>query len=288
MLTKATARCGSGGLGSAEMTSPTSSPRSQRRPWSDRQTSGSSANAGVVGVDEPPPGSTVKRESSTRQVRKHRGGRRRDGIGIHGACRLRAVLADQPHLVDGARLRWRDVVHHQHPCVLLVGEHHGGGAAGRHVTRDGPHVRGGEDLLRGRCVGAGRNATRPDCAEPNRQYRGGRQKRRAPAIRRCDDCWRLDRRHGASNRSRSSAGGSTAVAAETSAMVSRTARTSSANATATSAVRRRAGARCRRVRSRSARAARTALRAPAGRDPVARSSEPQTLRSPRCRRASGT
>ena len=31
----------------------------QRRRWSDRQTRGSSANAGLVGIADPPPGSTV-------------------------------------------------------------------------------------------------------------------------------------------------------------------------------------------------------------------------------------
>ena len=63
------------------------------------------------------------------QIGQHRRGRRRDGLGVHGACRMRPGVVDQPHLVDGARLRRRHVVHHQHAGVLLAGEHHRRGAA---------------------------------------------------------------------------------------------------------------------------------------------------------------
>jgi gamma-glutamyl:cysteine ligase YbdK (ATP-grasp superfamily) len=46
--------------GSAGTMSLTCWPRPQRRAWSERQVSGSSAKMGLVGITDPPPGSTVK------------------------------------------------------------------------------------------------------------------------------------------------------------------------------------------------------------------------------------
>ena len=84
------------------------------------------------------------------EVGQHRGGRRRDRLGVHRPRRCGPVVVDQPHLVDRARLRRRHVVHHQHARVLLAGEHDRRGAAAGDVARYGPHVGRGEDLLGGR------------------------------------------------------------------------------------------------------------------------------------------
>ena len=158
---------------------------------------GSTVNASVVEPSE---------------VRQHRGGRRRHRLGVHRAGRVRTLRADQPHLVDRARLGRRDVVHHQHAGVPFTGEHDGRGAAGRDLARHGADVGRGEDLFcRGRL--SARAATR--CRRrPRRGRWPPRRPRRARAVRHRVDCGRMLDGAGASpataasSASRSSAGGS--------------------------------------------------------------------------------
>ena len=105
----ATVRCDSDGRGGAGMTSPTFSPRPRAatlewtvRPAAARRTPGWSAAPNRCR------GSTVNASVlRDAEIRQHRGGRRRDRLGVHRSRRLRTAVADQPHLVDGARLRRR-------------------------------------------------------------------------------------------------------------------------------------------------------------------------------------
>ena len=134
------------------MTSPTFSPKPRPRPWSDCQISGSSAKAGLVGVADPPRRLDGEGQGlRVAEVGQHRGGRRRDGLGVHRPRRLRCRCAPTNHIwytvpgLGGATLFITST-----PASFVAGEHHRRGAAGRNVARHGPHVRRGEDLLGGR------------------------------------------------------------------------------------------------------------------------------------------
>ena len=156
--------------------------------------------------------------------------------GVHRARRVRPVVVDQPHLIHGARLRRCDVVHHEHARVLLAGEHHGRCAAqsGSRLTWSARPAR--RTPARRSTSGAGRSAMPdPECAESDDQRGRSGQHGRLPALGRGPQLRAPV--GGPPRRAPGRAvrrGGSTAVAAEMTAMVSRTARTSSANARATS------------------------------------------------------
>lgn len=147
---------------------------------------------------------------------------------------------------------WRHIVHHQQTCVAVAGEHHRG-RPGAQWARDRPYVRRRQNLLGHGGGGDGRVSTpRPNAPSPTAIAAADAK----AAVRQRD--WRLTSGLVASRMAvRRCAGGSAVVAAETTAIVSRTARTSSLKAAATGEARRPPVGRCRLVHRRTQRSGHT-------------------------------